>query len=136
LAGRYIDPGLRSWPEDPDTAAASQRAIYRLYTRKPVELPPSELHDDELWSELVTAVERRNAAAATATFVAIAEWWLEEYRATGTEAYDPENFSTFEPTPNAALAIALHMGMDIRLPGEEHRRFYYVALMPVEDKQP
>jgi hypothetical protein len=130
LAGRFDDPAAGGWPDEPGTAATPDRAVFRLFTRKPVELASSDLHDDRLWVELADALERRDEAAAGRAFDAIASWWLEEYDAAGTPAYDPERFSSFEPAPNAALAIARRRdGLRIQPSGEERRRFYYVALM-------
>ena len=110
------------------------RAIYRLYTRKPVDLASRDLHDDRLWVQLVDAVERRDNAAASRAFDAIASWWLEEYDATDTPAYDPARFSDVRARPRtAALAIARQRdGMRVEPSGGERRRFYYVALMRSE----
>jgi len=131
LAGWFDAAPPSGWPEDPKTNATSDRIIYRLLTRRPVETnSPRELFENREWEDLCTAMESSQADAAARCFRSLAAWWIKEYRASETSAYDPDNFSTFEPAPNAALAIALVRDhMDIRFHKEAHERFYYVARM-------
>lgn len=119
------------WPDDPDTRSISDRVIYRLLTQKTVDtysLHP--LFEEQYWEDLCSAIEAHLSEPATRAFQEIADWWLSEYQSCETSSYDPEHFSTFEPAPNAALAIALiRERMQIQLHQLAHRHFYYVALM-------
>lgn len=131
LAGQFQNPILTAWTEDPDTRAITDRVVYRLLTRKPIDVQsPHSLFEDQFWQNLCSAMENGQSEPTTFAFQAIANWWLSEYENTETPAYDPEQFSTFEPAPNAALAIALIRDqMAIQFHQSDHRRFYYAALM-------
>lgn len=131
LAGNFADQAFRSWPTEPDAEATPDRVVYRLMTGHKVEMPLSRgLFDNALWEDLGTALETHDARTASRTFRAIAKSWLEDYEASETSPYDPQNFSTFEPAPNAALAIAMKREhMQIHLRRVQYENFYYVALM-------
>ncbi len=131
LALRLEITNFSVWPEDPGTESTSDRVVYRLLTQKPlVTRSDRRLFENGLWEDLCSAVEDGHSVAAGRCFRSIADWWLAEYRDTETPTYDPEHFSTFEPAPNAALAIALiSRRLEIHFDRTEHQRFYYVALM-------
>ena len=131
LAGWFDASPPTGWPEDPNTKATPERVVYRLLTRKAIEAcSPPTLFDDKIWEELCSDIETRQDASAARSFRALAAWWLKEYKASETLPYEPERFSTFEPAPNAALAIALvRDGMQIGFQRAKHERFYYVARM-------
>ncbi|MFQ4136451.1 hypothetical protein PGN35_009030 [Nodosilinea sp. PGN35] len=135
LAGRFDDPAFANWVNDPNTKSISDRVVYRLLTGKSVDVQtPKPLFEESFWKDLCSALETKQSELASFTFQAIADWWLSEYQSCETPAYDPENFSTFEPAPNAALAVALIRDqMQIQLHQLAHRRFYYVALMLADD---
>ena len=129
LAGEYHNEDIK-WPLDLTSMALPDLALYRLYTRRPAVFEGADLHDDLLWVGIVQAVEVGEAQAATAAFVALADWWLQEYESSGTAGGNPEQYLSFEPLPNAALALCtVRDGMAILPQGVDRQRFYYVALM-------
>ena len=131
LACHYDASIFTEWPDDPCTETTSDRVVYRLLTQKRVVMKSDRvLFENRFWEDLCLAVEEGQSATAGQAFQSIADWWLAEYRDSETPVYDPEHFSTFEPAPNAALAIALiGRQMQIYFHRPEHQRFYYVALM-------
>jgi hypothetical protein len=125
----FDDPAIDGWPDEPGSVATSERVVYRLVTGKRIEVgTSSDLHDDRLWRQLLAAIEDRSGDRTAAALSSIAHWWLAEYRATDTPAFDPEHFASFEPTPNAVMALAsIRDGLHIKLRSEEARAFYFVA---------
>lgn len=134
LAGWFDAAPPGGWPDDCTTEATSERVLYRLLTRKAIEMhSPRTLFENRLWEDLCRDIEEGQDILVEHGFQSLAAWWLEEYEACETPPYDPEHFSTFEPAPNAALAIAsCRDGMRVRFNLKEHERFFYVARMLVE----
>jgi hypothetical protein len=131
LACDFDDPAIATWPDEPGVEATPERVVYRLTTRKAVQpTAPRNRFDNALWEDLCAAVEARRESAVSAALQSIADWWWSENRGAGVPDFDPDRFSTFEPTPNAALALALARDrMEIELDAPERERFYYVGLM-------
>jgi hypothetical protein len=128
LAGDY---DVRAWPDGRaslDEGVFSDEVVYRLLARQPLPISDSRLFDHPRWRELCVALEATHADEAARCFASIADYWLAEYAASDTTDYDPELACTFEPAPNAALAIALGRDrMPIRFARAEHDRFYRLA---------
>jgi hypothetical protein len=135
LDAGFREPPPADWPETADAEGAEEQAIYSLVTGNRPRFRPRDLHDDVLWKRLHVAIEQGHSSVAAQLFASIADWWLEEYAATDTAPYDPEHHATFEPGPNAALALALlRERLEIPVLAAKHQRFYYVALMVAQDE--
>ncbi len=130
LAGQFHDDSSLRLPPDPKSGVPAHRVLHSLVTGSGHVETDDRSAESRAWIDLHDALRRADAAAAGRAFREVADWWLEEYRQSDTPAYDPDNFPTFDPHLNAALAIAMiRDGLDIALPCPEHRKFYFVALM-------
>ena len=131
LAGNFLKTSHDEWPDDLANQQTSVRVLYMLMTGKRLNLPVAEdLFDYSYWLQLHDAIARNNAKSAQAAFVALADWWLAEYRDAEVPVYNPSAIPSFEPLPNAALAIAnLRQGLGIEFEAPLHKQFYVAALL-------
>lgn len=135
LAGKFEANLFADWPDTPCIEATSSRTVYRLLTGKTIDFAlERNLFDNSLWEDLCFTIESKETNLAKNSFSLIADWWLSEYEDSETLAYDPLNFSTFEPEPNAALLISLVRDrMPINFDKDVYKKFYYIALMLSEE---
>jgi hypothetical protein len=131
LAGDFLNTPIDQWPDDLVTRQTSERVLYMLMTGKRLNLPLAEdLFDYRYWLQLQEAIEHNDARSAQAAFISLADWWLAEYRDAEVPVHNPSSTPSFEPLPNAALAIAnLRQGLGIEFEAQLHRQFYVAALL-------